>query len=213
MDNNTNDNTDKYTNYSYQGSPSGSSAPNTYSEPTPDEYKQPGYNTQYNPYAKQEQNTQYDQPMQYSQPGQYSQSVQYSQPNQYTQPTQYSQPGQYTQANQYSQSNQYDQYSYDPYNGTVQSAPAPSKGPAIASMVCGIASLCTAFAGVVFGIIALVLSSKFRASNNGRDNGFSTAGKICGIIRIIISAIWIIAYVGIIVAAIAAAGSYGAYYS
>ena len=68
-----------------------------------------------------------------------------------------------------------------------------SKGLSIASMVCGIASICTL--NFIPGIVALCLSSNFRQANEDRHNTFSKTGKICGIIGIIVSVTAILAYI------------------
>lgn len=213
MDNRPDDNIDidKYTNYTYQvGTPSappdGSySAPavNTYSapelEPLPPQNASAG--GQFNPYASADPANpnnsfsqyanpqgQYGQTGQYSQPGPYSQSDPYAQPGQYSQP----QSAQYNQPVRYTQPGQYEQYIYNG-GGQTSTSSAPGKGPSIASMICGIASICTF--SFIPGIIALCLSKNFRRSNNGKHNSFSKAGKICGIVGIVLSVIFIFVYI------------------
>ncbi|MFH1550828.1 MAG: DUF4190 domain-containing protein [Planctomycetota bacterium] len=74
----------------------------------------------------------------------------------------------------------------------------PTSGLAIASMVVGIVGVWTMFLGVILGPIALVLASKARkviSTGHQSGEGFATAGKVTGIISIILGAVVIIAYV------------------
>lgn len=67
------------------------------------------------------------------------------------------------------------------------------RGPAIASMILGIMSVCgswTAIIGVIMAIIALVLSGRAKAAGN--KSIFATIGKITGIIGLIIGICMII---------------------
>lgn len=73
------------------------------------------------------------------------------------------------------------------------------KGKQIASMVCGILSVCWGCAGIsiwggvigiALGIVAFVLSSGLKKA--GGYNGMAKAGFICGLIGVILSAIMLI---------------------
>ena len=70
------------------------------------------------------------------------------------------------------------------------------KGKSIASMVCGIASIVCcwmgygAVAGLICGIVALVLSSG--CVKEGYENQFTKVAKITGIIGLILSAIGLV---------------------
>lgn len=181
MDNKPDDNIDidKYTNYTYQSNepkPASwdtysyqSQNANTYSAPEQQTTQTGGGN--FNPYAQADPG---------SKPPQYPQYGQQTTP--YSAPVRYTQPG------------QYEQYVYSgSYNTQPNTPSAPGKGLSIASMACGIASICTF--NFIPGIVALCLSKNFRRANNGEHNGFSKTGKICGIIGIIVSAIVIFAYI------------------
>ena len=71
-------------------------------------------------------------------------------------------------------------------------------GPAIAALVCGIASIgCTGFLGIVLGPVALGLGLRARrtiaASNGWRTGeGMATAGIVCGIIGTILSIVYLV---------------------
>lgn len=147
---------------------------NVYTQPQTDRaYSQPqtgGGN--FNPYAQADPGSKLPQYPQYGQ-----------QTTPYSAPVRYTQPGQYEQY----------VYSGGGYDSQPSAPSAPGKGLSIASMACGIASICTF--NFIPGIVALCLSKNFRRTNNGEHNGFSKTGKICGIIGIIVSAIVIFAYV------------------
>ena len=74
-----------------------------------------------------------------------------------------------------------------PPNAPVQQRP-PAKG-ATASLVLGILSLFIPVAGLILGIIAIVLGNKARKQPNG---GLGTAGFVLGIIGTVLGSIWII---------------------
>lgn len=80
-----------------------------------------------------------------------------------------------------------------PVVGVVQASTAPNHGPAIASMVLGICSLVIWYAGIVTGIIGLVLGAvslkhcQPRGPKRGR--GMAIAGITCSIIAL---ALWLI---------------------
>lgn len=92
--------------------------------------------------------------------------------------------------------------------GGVSYQPVPSVQPnapyAVASMVCGIIScvvwVCYGVPGLVLGIIALVLGNKGRAAIEANPNayggqGMVTAGRVTGIIGIIVSILYVIAVI------------------
>lgn len=70
---------------------------------------------------------------------------------------------------------------------------------AVASMVCGIVSLCVCgipFAGLVLGIIAIVLGLKAKKMYTEQPRAYSppgmaTAGFVCGIIGVVLSVIFL----------------------
>lgn len=88
------------------------------------------------------------------------------------------------------------------------------KGKQIASMVCGILSVCwgcgsifiwvVGVIGIALGIVAFVLSSGLKKA--GGYNGMAKAGFICGLIGVILSAIMLI--VGIACLACVSCGSW-----
>lgn len=217
MDNKPDDNIDidKYTNYTYQSNepkPASwdtysyqSQNVNTYSAPeqttpqtggvyAPPQTENPYPQSEtYNIYAPPQADRSYEQPRTgggnfdpYAQADPGSKLPQYPQNGQ--PPTPYSAPVRYTQPGQY------EQYVYSGgYDSQPNTQSAPGKGLSIASMACGIASICTF--NFIPGIVALCLSKNFRRANNGEHNNFSKAGKICGIIGIIVSVIVIFAYI------------------
>lgn len=69
-----------------------------------------------------------------------------------------------------------------------------NRGLAIASMVLGIVSLvtccCSAYIGLVFAIIGLVLGILYK--KKGGSDGMATAGIVCSIISIVLAVIVII---------------------
>lgn len=214
MDNNT-FNTDPYdaSNYSH-------SAANENNTIRPDNFQQsdPYQQTVYQPNPNQYQANVNPNPYQQNgyQPNPY-------QPNPY-QPNPYQQnSGQNPYQSNVFQSNQYQQgngYSQDPYQQTTYQQVQPngyqpqysyvnpeynnpgaiSKKESITSMVMGILALTFAplVIGFIFGIIGIVKSGSFRRMNNGQSNGFSKAGKICGIIGIILSLAFIILWIVIV---------------
>lgn len=69
------------------------------------------------------------------------------------------------------------------FNGSQQ----PGYGQSIASMVCGICSIVAScfiygIAGVILGVVALVLYNMTKSLTAGNVNGMAKAGMICGII-------------------------------
>jgi hypothetical protein len=135
----------------------------------------------------------------YSQPN-------YEQPN-YSQPsynpTGYSAPG----------------YSAPGYYATAATAvttalPTPAKVLGIISMVCGILSCCTFYAGIAFAIAALVTAgiAKSKTPSN-LSNGKANAGLITGIIGMVISIICLIVFIALIAEASSSYSyGYGDYY-
>ncbi len=214
MDNNMNTNEDdKYTNYTYQGSDNqyygnapqyqGQSEPNTYSEPNsyqaPDSCRNANYSQNTNGY----QNNGYNQGQ--ANDYNYNNGYNQNQANGYNYNNNgYSQ----NQANGYNYNNGYsqNQTSYN-YTGVYETVPAGggTSGTAIGSMVCGILSIVLACGwgiGIILAIIALVLSGKFKKSNNGNPCGQSTAGLICGIVGLILSILVLAYYILIVVLAV-----------
>lgn len=61
---------------------------------------------------------------------------------------------------------------------------------AVGSLVCGIMSLLTSYFGIIIGIVAILLASSAR--KNGYVGNFAKAGKITGIIGIVISCLVIL---------------------
>lgn len=68
----------------------------------------------------------------------------------------------------------------------------------IASMVCGIISICTCWCygivGLILAILALVFYGVHKKNNPGIHSGIATAGLVCGIIGLILSIIGVIYY-------------------
>ena len=110
----------------------------------------------------------------------------YGQPqgNPYGQPpvNPYGQP----QGNPYGQPNPYNPYGgYDPNAKKAQ----PHQGMAIASLVLGILSFFCF--GIISGGLAIVFACIAKA--NGNKSGMATAGLVCGIIGVVLTAIGLIA--------------------
>lgn len=218
MDNKPEDNidTDKYTNYTYQGGEPHTASWDSYSAPGANTYSAPDVNTYSAPDAgayQAPQNIQPQAPAQYTQPASGGNFNPYAQADPYSTPPQ-QQPGQqtpYSAPVRYTQPGQYEQYVYAGSQGPqTEAQPKASKGLSIASMACGIASICTL--NFIPGIVALCLSKNFRRANDGRHNSFSKAGKICGIVGIIVSVIAIFAYIIFISALIFNAITEGDFY-
>jgi len=94
-----------------------------------------------------------------------------------------------------------------------------SSGKAITSMVLGILAIITCLGygilGVPCGIVAIVFAKKARlAVQQGTapasSLGMATAGRVCGWIGLILSALYLIAIIGIVVIAAAGAAAAGA---
>ena len=114
------------------------------------------------------------------------------------------------QQNPYGSAPQYNAPQYNYQQQYSQPQPTASKGQAIGSMICGILSICFAYAyglGLIPAIIALVLNKKFVTANNGATNGMAKAGKICGIIGLIFSIIAAVIWFIVLMVAIAAASA------
>ena len=211
MDNNNMNEEDKYTNYTYQGgqqNSQGNAGPGSYQAPSQEERmrmngaanniyqqndpsysgsSQNGYNNGYNNgYQQNGYNNGYNNG--YQQNG-YNNGYNngYQQPN-----------------GQNGYNNGYTQYNYN--NAPVNN----NDGTSVGALVCGIISLVLGCwgVGIVTGIIALVLSSKYKKAHNGVYNGQSKAGFVCGLIGVILNAICIVYY--IIIFVVAAAGMAGA---
>ena len=211
MDNNNMNEEDKYTNYTYQGgqqNSQGNAGPGSYQAPSQEERmrmngaanniyqqndpsysgsSQNGYNNVYNK-GYQQPNGQNGYNNGYQQNG-YNNGYNngYQQPN-----------------GQNGYNNGYTQYNYN--NAPVNN----NDGTSVGALVCGIISLVLGCwgVGIVTGIIALVLSSKYKKAHNGVHNGQSKAGFICGLIGVILNGICIVYY--IIIFVVAAAGMAGA---
>lgn len=211
MDNNNMNEEDKYTNYTYQGgqqNSQGNAGPGSYQAPSQEERmrmngaanniyqqndpsysgsSQNGYNNGYNN-GYQQPNGQNGYNNGYQQNG-YNNGYNngYQQPN-----------------GQNGYNNGYTQYNYN--NAPVNN----NDGTSVGALVCGIISLVLGCwgVGIVTGIIALVLSSKYKKAHNGVHNGQSKAGFICGLIGVILNGICIVYY--IIIFVVAAAGMAGA---
>ena len=194
MDNNNMNEEDKYTNYTYQGgqqNSQGNAGPGSYQAPSQEE--------------RMRMNGAANNIYQQNDPS-YSGSSQNGYNNGYN--NGYQQPnGQNGYNNGYQQNgynNGYTQYNYN--NAPVNN----NDGTSVGALVCGIISLVLGCwgVGIVTGIIALVLSSKYKKTHNGVYNGQSKAGFVCGLIGVILNAICIVYY--IIIFVVAAAGMAGA---
>ena len=194
MDNNNMNEEDKYTNYTYQGgqqNSQGNAEPGSYQAPSQEE--------------RMRMNGAANNIYQQNDPS-YSGSSQNGYNNGYN--NGYQQPnGQNGYNNGYQQNgynNGYTQYNYN--NAPVNN----NDGTSVGALVCGIISLVLGCwgVGIVTGIIALVLSSKYKKAHNGVHNGQSKAGFVCGLIGVILNAICIVYY--IIMFVVAAAGIAGA---
>ena len=195
MDNNNMNEEDKYTNYTYQGgqqNSQGNAGPGSYQAPSQEE--------------RMRMNGAANNIYQQNDPS-YSGSSQNGYNNGYN--NGYQQPnGQNGYNNGYQQNgynNGYTQYNYN--NAPVNN----NDGTSVGALVCGIISLVLGCwgVGIVTGIIALVLSSKYKKAHNGVHNGQSKAGFVCGLIGVILNAICIVYYIIMFVLA-AAAGIAGA---
>ncbi len=76
------------------------------------------------------------------------------------------------------------------------------------SMGCGIASLCTLFAGIAFAIAGLITGGISRSKNYGRSTKQARIGKILSIIGIPVSILCCVLYALILVQAFKEVGSY-----
>ena len=193
MDNNNMNEEDKYTNYTYQGGQQdsqGNAGPGSYQAPSQEE--------------RMRMNGAANNIYQQNDPS-YSGSSQNGYNNGYN--NGYQQPnGQNGYNNGYQQNgynNGYTQYNYN--NAPVNN----NDGTSVGALVCGIISLVLGCwgVGIVTGIIALVLSSKYKKAHNGVHNGQSKAGFICGLIGVILNGICIVYYIIIFVAAAGMAGA------
>lgn len=198
MDNNNMNEEDKYTNYTYQGgqqNSQGNAGPGSYQAPSQEE--------------RMRMNGAANNIYQQNDPS-YSGSSQNGYNNGYN--NGYQQPnGQNGYNNGYNNGYQQNGYNngYTQYN--YNNAPVNNNdGTSVGALVCGIISLVLGCwgVGIVTGIIALVLSSKYKKAHNGVHNGQSKAGFVCGLIGVILNAICIVYY--IIMFVVAAAGIAGA---
>ena len=198
MDNNNMNEEDKYTNYTYQGgqqNSQGNAGPGSYQAPSQEE--------------RMRMNGAANNIYQQNDPS-YSGSSQNGYNNGYN--NGYQQPnGQNGYNNGYNNGYQQNGYNngYTQYN--YNNAPVNNNdGTSVGALVCGIISLVLGCwgVGIVTGIIALVLSSKYKKAHNGVHNGQYKAGFVCGLIGAILNAICIVYY--IIMFVVAAAGIAGA---
>lgn len=89
---------------------------------------------------------------------------------------------------------------YNPVLFPQTASKSKPDGLAIASMVLGICSILfssSIFFGLACSILALVFASKVTKNSpeNEKNKGFLTAGKICGIIGLIFTVLWIIFWI------------------
>ncbi len=104
----------------------------------------------------------------------------------------------------------------EPQNQTNQSMIQDNAKGSVASMVCGIVGIvlsCVPVAGLVLGIIALVLSSKSKKLINGSNGtlggkGMTIAGLVTGIIAVVFGGFYLIYYL-IVVLILGTAGLTG----
>ncbi|WP_042198753.1 DUF4190 domain-containing protein [Paenibacillus camerounensis] len=83
--------------------------------------------------------------------------------------------------------------------------PAQTNGKSIASLVLGILSIVTPYIGLLFGIVAIILSALSLKEIRNRyegGRGLAIAGLVCGIVGTIIYALLIIFFVVIILFAV-----------
>ena len=77
--------------------------------------------------------------------------------------------------------------------------PNVNKGLQIACMACGIASIPGScgygVVGLALGIAALVMANKISAQTGGELAGMSKAGKICGMVGMILSILAIVGFI------------------
>lgn len=86
------------------------------------------------------------------------------------------------------------------WNNNVQKT-AQNDGSAIGSLITGILSFFTC--GLILGIVAIVLASTSTANNGGITPPYAKAGRICGIVSIILSVVVAFVYFILIFAGIA----------
>lgn len=94
--------------------------------------------------------------------------------------------------------------------------PAHTNGKSIASLVLGILSVITPYIGLLFGIVAIILSAlslkEIRNRHEG-GRGLAIAGLVCGIVGTIIYALLILFFVVIILFAVGSGDSFSNYNS
>jgi len=95
-------------------------------------------------------------------------------------------------------------YPYPPpgYYPAYYPPPQPTNGNAVAALVLGIASLVVLFLGFILGPLGIYFGAKaLREIGNVPSNsrGLATAGRVCGIIGTILSALIVLFYVVMIV--------------
>ncbi|CAM4239877.1 DUF4190 domain-containing protein [Paenibacillus typhae] len=93
--------------------------------------------------------------------------------------------------------------------------PAHTNGKSIASLVLGILSIVTPYIGLLFGIVAIILSALSLKEIRNRyegGRGLAIAGLVCGIVGTIIYALLILLFVVIILFAAGAEDSISNFY-
>ncbi|CAH1192206.1 hypothetical protein PAECIP111892_00886 [Paenibacillus auburnensis] len=101
----------------------------------------------------------------------------------------------------------YQPFGQQEYYPPPPSQPAHTNGKSIAALVLGILSIITPYIGLLFGIIAIIMSAislkEIRNRYEG-GRGLAIAGLVCGIIGTIIYALLILLFIIIIIFAVGA---------
>ncbi len=82
----------------------------------------------------------------------------------------------------------------------------PGKGKATGALVCGILSL-FGIGGIITAIIAMVMGKQYFTVGNGASAGNAKAGRVCGIIALILNIIAIVIGIIVIIVTVIAAGT------
>ncbi|MNN36831.1 hypothetical protein D3C81_1507420 [compost metagenome] len=95
----------------------------------------------------------------------------------------------------------YQPFGQQEYYPPPPSPPAHTNGKSIAALVLGILSIVTPYIGLIFGIVAIIMSAislkEIRNRYEG-GRGLAIAGLVCGIIGTIIYALLILLFIVII---------------